>query len=168
MLINLISQITPAGKAAYHLLLWRQILHQGVWGDLSFLLLESILLLQTSRSVTPCVQTNHTLHSLGQDSLSLPHSNVLICRFYLCPFFETLQPGESLSWVSALLTATSSQGCSYDLLLGQPALPPASKDFCEAQPCSWDLCLSIHTGYLPGGLPWEKSVHGPALIRCWL
>ena len=105
-------------------------------------MLEPVLL-QTSRSVTPCIQTNRTPHSLGQDSLSLPQSEVLICSFYLCPFLETFQPGESLFLVPALLATTSSQSCSYNLLLGQPALPPTSEDFCEAQPCSWDLCLAL-------------------------
>lgn len=126
-------------------------------GDLSFFLLEPFLL-PTSRAVTPCVQTNRAPHSLGQDSLSLSQSKVLICSFYLCPFFETFQPGESLFWVSALLATTSSQSCSYNLLLGQPVLPPTSEDFCEARPCSWALCPGIHTGYLPGGFLWEKSI----------
>lgn len=58
----------------------------GCVGIYLLFLLESILL-QTRRSVTPCVQSNHTVHSLGQDSPSLSHSELLICSFYLCPFF---------------------------------------------------------------------------------
>ena len=58
----------------------------SVGGICLFFLLESVSL-QTSRSVTPHIQTKHALCSLGQDSLSLPESKVLICSFYFCPFF---------------------------------------------------------------------------------
>lgn len=59
MLINLISQITPADKAA-HLLLWRQILHQ--WGRDFSLFVDETCFIATSTTVTPHMKTNSTLH----------------------------------------------------------------------------------------------------------
>lgn len=124
-------------------------------------LLEPVSL-QTSRSATPHVQTNCTLCSLGQDSLSLPQSELLSAAFISVLFFETFQSGGRLFWVSALLATTPSQSCSYN----GPCLLPL-RILVRLSPVLgtfFQLCPGIHTGYLPGGFNWEKSIHGPALI----